>query len=344
MAQINPEQLGRHLSSGLRPIYWISGDEPLLVQEAADAIRNAARQQGFSEREVHHTNAQFQWPQILQSANSMSLFAEKKLIEVRVHAIKIGDAGSKVLQEYCSRPNDDTLLLLISPKLDRPTQNTAWYKQVDQQGVVVTVWPIKEQQLPRWIEHRVKQAGLKADSAALDILTHKIEGNLLAAIQEIEKLKLLAYDGIIDAQMMASAVMDSARYDVFGLMDKTLSGNARTAVACLNGLKSEGTEPIVVLWAFSREIRTLLALKRAHAQGQSIDSQARNHGIFPQRLPLIKAALARLNTPQLEHLLKLCAVVDRCVKGMDKQNPWDTLLDILLGLTGQPTVLSALNP
>lgn len=178
------------------------------------------------------------------------------------------------------------------------------------------------------------------DSQALDILVNKVEGNLLAAIQEIEKLKLITDGETIDAQQMANAVMDSARFDVFGLVDKTLNGNARAASVSLNGLKGEGTDAIVVLWALAREIRTLAALKHAAHKGQSVESQARFHGVFPQRLGLVKQALSRHSAKQLDQLLSRCAQVDRLVKGMERGNPWDALLDIVLTLAGQDLKLS----
>ncbi len=341
MAKINPEQLGKHLASGIAPIYCVSGDEPLIVQEACDQLRRHLKEQGFSERETHHSNAQFNWSQMVESANSLSLFADKKLIEIRLHSPKITDAGVKALQAYCNNTNEDTVVLLISDKIERPTQNTAWFKTLEATGVVVTVWPIKEQQLPRWVEQRLNQAGLRADSEAIEILTNKVEGNLLAAIQEIEKLKLLCEDGVITAQTMAQAVMDSARYDVFGLIDKTLSGDARAAMASLNGLKGEGTEPIVVLWAFGREIRTLTGLKQELAKGKALDTIARYHGVFPQRLKLVKLALGRLSTGQLNDLLAQCSDIDCSIKGLSLNNPWDGLTDILLGLAGSPVVPSS---
>lgn len=335
MAKISAEQLTARLKSGSHPVIWVSGDEPLLVQEAAQQVRHYAQARGFSEREVYHTQASFQWDALLQSANSLSLFASKKLIEVRLHSVKIGDAGNKALQEYCRNSSEDVLLLLISDKADKAAQNTGWAKAVDATGLWVTVWPIKEQQLPRWIDQRLKAGGIKADSQAVGVLASKVEGNLLAALQEIEKLKLLAPEGVLDAPTMANLVMDSARFDVFALVDKILSGRTQAAVVSLNGLRNEGTEALVVLWALAREIRTLLGLKYTEAQGQPLEASARSFGVFPQRLALVKGALARLSARQLETLLQDCALVDRASKGMAKNNPWDELLSIAIRLSGE---------
>lgn len=334
MAKLNVEQLMKGLGKQLSPVYLITGDEPLMVQESCDAVRAAARDAGFNERELYHTDGGFQWPQLLHSANSMSLFAERKIIEVRVHNGKPGDAGSKAIVEYCRSPAEDNLLLLVCPKLERASQNSKWYKAVDSIGAVVTIWPINPKQLPRWIDQRLQRAGIRADSQAIDILASRVEGNLLAAAQEIEKLKLVAQDGFIDSQTMANAVVDSARYDVFGLVDKALGGNAQGAAATLNGLRGEGSEPTIILWALSREIRALMALKQALSSGQPLEAVARRHGIFDNRLPLIRDALQRLQAPTLHLLIKECAYVDRAIKGMAAGDCWGILLDVVLTLSG----------
>lgn len=338
MAKLSPEQLPQALQKGLAPVYLITGDEPLLVQESCDAIRIAARHAGFSERELFHTDAGFQWPHLLQSANSMSLFADKKLLEMRMNNGKPGDAGSQVLLEYCKAPSADNLLLVVCPKLDKAAQNSSWYGAIDRTGVIVTVWPIGIKQLPRWIEQRLQRAGIRADSQAIDLLAGRVEGNLLAAVQEIEKLKLVAENGMIDAHTMAQAVVDSARYDVFGLVDKALAGHAQAAATSLNGLRGEGTDAMAVLWALSREIRALTALKLAQTNGQNLELIARKHGIFDSRLPLIRGALQRLSIGTLRLLLRECGYTDRTVKGMAQGDPWEALLDIVLTLAGIRTL------
>lgn len=334
MAKLPFEQLNKALARQLSPVYLISGDEPLMVQESCDAVRTAARQAGFSERELYHTDSGFQWPQLLHSANSMSLFAERKIIEIRVHNGKPGDAGSKAIIEYCRDPAEDNLLLLVCPKLERASQNSKWYKAIDQIGAVVTIWPVDAKQMPRWIEQRLQRAGIRADSQAVEILASRVEGNLLAAAQEIEKLKLVAQDGFIDGHTMANAVVDSARYDVFGLVDKALTGNAQAAAATLNGLRGEGSEPTIILWALTREIRALIALRQALSSGQALEAVARSHGIFDKRLPMIRGALQRIPMPTLRLLIKECGYIDRTIKGMATGDCWGALLDVVLTLSG----------
>lgn len=334
MPKLRPEQLGAALSKGLAPIYLISGDEPLLVQEACDQIRRAARDRQFNERELYHGDANFDWNQVLSSANSLSLFADKKIIELRIASGKPGDKGSKVISEYAAMPSDDNLLLIVTPKLDAAAQKSKWLKAIEDRGIHVQIWPITPAQLPRWIGTRLQQVGLHADSSAIDLLASRVEGNLLAAAQEIEKLALLTTDKTISHELMASAVADSARYDIFGLTDKALYGDARAAVKTLHGLKTEGTEPITILWALTRDIRALVQISMATAQGKNIEMAAKQAGIRDKRLPLIRAALQRLKPAQLQMLLRKANAIDKAIKGMRNAEPWDELLDLLLNIAG----------
>lgn len=339
MAKINADQLSRHIKP-LACAYCISGDEPLLIQEAADSIRAAARAQAFSERELFHVENNFDWGHFLQSANSLSLFSSRKILELRLNG-KINDAGNKALQEYLKNPSPDNLLLIISPKLDKTAQNALWYKALEKIGITCPIWPVNEKQLPRWIEQRLHQAGLDVDADALALLAAKVEGNLLAAVQEIEKLKLIAEPGTIDVHLMASAVADNARYDVFSLMDKALLKDSAGAVRHLNGLKGEGADPILVLWGIAREVRTLLALKHAHQLGQPLDAAARSQGIFEPHLSLLRQQLPRFKPAQLRLLLRQCALADRSMKGAAKLDSWGLLLDITLNLCGSRVLNNA---
>lgn len=334
MAKLRPEQLGAALSKGLAPIYLVSGDEPLLIQEACDTIRRAARAAGFSERDLYHCDANFDWGQVLTAANSLSLFSEQKIIELRLTTGKPGDKGGKVLQEYAQSPAPDNLLLIVANKLDGASQKSKWFKAIDDAGAHVQVWPISATQLPRWIGQRLQQAGLRADSSAIDLLASRIEGNLLAAAQEIEKLKLLAPDNIVSYELMASAVADSARYDVFGLADKALHGDARAAVKTLHGLKTEGTEPINILWALTRDIRSMVQISLTVTQGKSFEIAARQAGIWDKRQPLIQTALRRLKPAHLQQLLRKANGIDKAIKGMRNAEPWDELLDLILNMAG----------
>ncbi len=340
MAKLRMDQLDKALAKKIAPVYLVTGDEVLLVQEACASIRTHAAQAGYRERELYHTDAGFKWDTLSNSANSLSLFAEKKIIEIRVHNGKPADAGSKAIVEYCESAGEDNLLLLILPKIDKRAQNSKWYKALDKHGDIVAIWPIGAQQLPRWVEQRLRVAGLYADKEAVDVLCAKVEGNLLAAAQEIEKLKLIAENAHIDARTMAEVVTDSARYDVFGLVDKALTGDSRAAVTSLHGLRGEGTEPTLILWALAREIRTLTAIKEGMENGGSFDFAAKQAGVWDNRKALLKHAAYRLHLRQLHILLRKSSHADKMIKGTVKSDVWNMLLDIALSLSGT----DALNP
>lgn len=334
MAKLNPDQLTNALKKSLRSVYLISGDETLIVQESCEQIRKTARAQGFSQHEIQHVETNYSWDSLLMSANALSLFADKKVIELRIRNGKPGDAGGKALRAYCENLPEDTILMIVLPKIDRRVENSVWYKTVAAAGDTVTVWPISAQQLPRWIDKRMNAAGLRADAEAIDVLCAKIEGNLLAAVQEIEKLKLISDDKIIDAPTMASAVMDSARYNVFDLIDKALAGESRSAVECLSGLRAEGNSSPVILWALVNQIRTLMQIRELTDSGRSFDAAASQAKVWKNKLQIMRRASSRVNLSQLQWLLRKCAHTDRVIKGMQLGDAWNELLDITLGLSG----------
>lgn len=342
MAKLRNDQLAQNVKGKLAPVYLISGDETLLVQEACDTIRQAARKAGFSERERHHVDKQFEWAQLLSSANSLSLFDDKKIIELRIENGKPGTEGSKAICEYLENPSEDNLLMIVTPKLDGGAQRSKWVKQIEKAGYWVPIWPINAAQLPRWLGQRLQQAGLKADSQVIELLAARIEGNLLAAHQEIEKLKLLATDEWLSPELVANTVADSARYDVFGLVDKALLGDTRGAVRNLNGLRSEGTEPITILWALAREIRTLLTIAQSCEQGQNFQWAAKNAGVWDKRQPLVQQALKRLHYRQLSLLIRQANGIDKSIKGLRNADSWNELTELVLNLSGVQAI-NALN-
>ncbi|MFT5117786.1 MAG: DNA polymerase-3 subunit delta [Kiritimatiellia bacterium] len=340
MAKLRSDQLAQNLKGKLAPVYLVSGDETLLVQEACDAIRQTARQAGFSERERHHVDKQFSWSQLLSSANSLSLFDDKKIIELRIENGKPGAEGSKAICAYLENPSDDNLLMLVTPKLDSGSQRSKWVKQIEKLGYWVPIWPISPAQLPRWLSQRLQQAGLKADSHVIELLATRIEGNLLAAHQEIEKLTLVATDEWLSPELIANTVADSARYDVFGLIDKALLGDARGAVKNLHGLRSEGIEAITVLWALARELRLLLNIAHAIEQGQNFSWAAKNAGVWDKRQPLVQQALNRLHHKQLTLLIRQANGIDKAIKGLRNADTWNELMELTLNLSGT----QAINP
>lgn len=336
--KIKPEQLHSHLQKQLLPVYIVSGDEPLLAQEATDTVRSAARAAGFTERELFYVEGNYDWNQLLNEANSMSLFADKKILEIRISNGKPGDKGSKALCEMSANLNPDNMLLILLPKLERATQNSKWMKTLESIGAHIQVWPVTGAHLPRWIQQRLQQAGIQANQEAVQILADRVEGNLLAAVQEIEKLKLLALDGKVDAKRMSSVVADSARYNLFEFIDKVLAGDAQSAARSLRGLQNEGIEPVPLLWAITRELRILTKASEQVSQGAHSDSALKSAGVWDKRIPLFRGALRRLSPAYLRMLVHQAGAIDRGIKGQRKADIWDELTTLVLSLAGTQTL------
>jgi DNA polymerase-3 subunit delta len=337
--KLNPAQLTKHLQGNLAPVYVISGDEPLLCQEACDAIRAATRQHGFSERQVFNAEANFDWGSLLQAGASLSLFAEKRLLELRLPSGKPGDKGAAALLEYLGRPPEDTVLLISLPKLDGSAQKSKWAKALidGPHSQFLQIWPIDAHQLPQWIRQRMAQAGLSASQEAVEMIAVRVEGNLLAAAQEIEKLKLLATDGQVDAGTVHAAVADSARFDVFGLIDAALGGEAAHALRMLEGLRGEGVEPPVILWALARELRLLASIAQQYGQGVPLEkafSSARPP-VWDKRRPLVSRALQRHSAARWAQLLLDAQRIDAQIKGQAAGDPWNGLSLLTLSICGQ---------
>lgn len=331
--RVRPEQLPQQLKKGLNAIYLISGEEPLLMQEACDAVRQACTHAGVTERERISIEKADSWQQLLSCGANMSLFGDRKLIELNLPSGKPGREGGKALQDYLDIAGDD-ILLIIAGKIDKASTNSKWFKALDQNGVIVQVWPINAGQLPGWLQQRAQQAGLTIDSEALALLQHQVEGNLLAAAQEIEKLKLLSDNGNVSAATVSASVGSSARYDVFGMVDACLSGRASDALRMLHGLRGEGTASAVVLWALAKEINVLLQLQDAKNRGQDPASLYRSMRIWDSKAKLLSQALSRHNTQSLSHLNELATKADGSIKGfVSTGKPWDNLAAVAAALS-----------
>lgn len=341
--KLNAGQLSKHLQGQLAPVYVVSGDEPLLCQEACDSIRNAARAQGFTERTVLHADAQFDWGQLYQAGASLSLFAERRLIELRIANGKPGDKGAAALLDYLSRPAEDTLLLISLPKLDSSTQKSKWAKALidGKDCQFVQIWPIELSQLPQWIRQRLSEAGCTASAEAIDLICARVEGNLLAAAQEIEKLKLLADGQRIDVETVQASVADSARFDVFGLIEATLNGDASHALRMLTGLRGEGVEALFIVAMLARELRQLSSLAHQYNQGVPLEKAfaSARPPIWDKRRPLVSKALQRHPLERWQQLLGLAQQVDAQVKGQAAGDPWATLAQLCMELAGKRLAL-----
>lgn len=332
--KLDARSLDKHLQGGLSPVYIVAGDEPLQVMEAVDAIRAAARSRGYSEREVFHAERGFDWSSLSAEANNLSLFAEQRILELRIPSGKPGDAGSKALSAYAAEVSTDNLLILILPKLDQAQQRSKWFKSLDAVGVFLPLWPPTAQQLPAWVRQRMTGKGLAPDEAAVQLLADRVEGNLLAAEQEMEKLLLLHGAGPISAEQVADAVASSARFDIFGLVDAALNGEHERCIRMLKGVRQEGVEAILVLWALSREVRSLAAMALKLESGQSPDQVMGAERVWEKRKPYVRKGLQRHNATRWQQLLRRCSYIDRMIKGQATGNPWDELLELTLLMAG----------
>ena len=319
---VRPDQLADILKRQLHPVYLISGDEPLQVMESSDSVRAACRQQDYAEREVFDVDVSFDWQLLRDEANSMSLFSSRRILDVRIPSGKPGREGGQALKEYAANPPDDTVLLITSGKLEAAQKKSAWFKALDQAGMVMQCWPVGPDRLPAWVKQRFHSRGMQASKEVVDYVCQRVEGNLLAAAQEIDKLNLLLGSGLVDIDSVREAVADSSRFSVFELADGALAGDQARVVRILHGLHAEGIEPILVTWSLAKDIRLLAAVS---AKRDAADYVLKQSGVWQNRLPLYKSCLARHSTDRFNRMLQRCAKIDGITKGQQQGNVWDEL-------------------
>jgi DNA polymerase-3 subunit delta len=316
--QLRAEQLEGHLAKTLAAAYAIHGDEPLLALEAADAVRAAARKRGFAERQVFEPGRGFDWSEFAHATQSLSLFAEKKVLELRLSSGKPGTQGGEAIAAYCERPAEDLLLLVSVPRLDRATQNSAWFGALGRAGVVVEVWPVERARLPAWIAERLARQRQSAPPEVLEFLADRVEGNLLAAHQEVKKLALVAGEGALTLDAVQDAVSNVARYDPNDAAEALLAGDLGRYVRVIEGLRSEGEAPPYLLFAVSS---ALFALQRGER-------------VFNRRVQAaVEAAARRYPRARIEQALAHTAAIDRAIKGVGAGEPWEEFLRLGLKLT-----------
>ena len=313
--QLKGEQLAAHLERELKPVYVVYGDEPLLVIEAANAIRAAARRNGFDERNVLTAISGFNWVELHHAAGNMSLFGGRTLIDLRIPTGKPGRDGSAAIQDYCANPSPDSLLLVTLPGLDWAEEKAAWLKALTEAGVAVKLIPPNLAELPSWIAARLRRQKQSADADGLRFIAERVEGNLLAAHQEILKLGLLYPAGEISLSQVQEAVLNVARYDLDGLREALLAGDVARLTRTLDGLQQEGEAPPLVLWAMTEEVRALAQVKAGQAQGQSVDSLLKDARVWGARQSLFKRALQRVDSAHANASLAHAARIDRMIKG-----------------------------
>ena len=330
--KIQANQLTSHLKNNLAPCYLVSGDEHLLVAEALDAIRRAARDREFDARESHVVTRWFDWAALSASSSNLSLFAEKRIIELRIPTGKPGREGSQAIAELVDQLGPEVMLIVSAPKLDRSSTAAKWAKALDSRGVHLQVWPIGPRELPGWVAARMRAVGLKPDHGAAGLIADRVEGNLLAANQEIEKLRLLLGEGPVSEEDVAVAVADSSRYDVYKLVDAALAGDPKRALRILGGLRAEGLEPVIVFWALGRELRTLAALSDAVRNHVDLGSAMHTAKVWKNRQGLVRSCVSRAPDGKFHQLLKACGRGDAAVKGRLRVDPWQVATDVVLGL------------
>ena len=320
--QLRADQLEAHLARGLKPLYTVHGDEPLLAQEAGDAIRAAARAAGFTERKIFTVSGNhFDWSAVLGAAQTLSLFAERQLIEIRMPSGKPGKDGSEALQRYCAQTSDDVLTLVQLPRLDFQQTKAAWFGALDHAGVVLRVEAIDARALPAWIAQRLARQGQRVASGAagqqtLAFFANRVEGNLLAAHQELQKLALLYAPGELAFEQVEAAVLDVARYDVFKLGEAVLAGQVARALRMLDGLRAEGESAVFVHWSLAEDIRALARVRAALDEGTPLPLALGSARVWGQKQKLIERAVPLIAGHQAQHLVAAASICDGLAKGL----------------------------
>jgi DNA polymerase-3 subunit delta len=351
--QLRADQLAGHLQRGLQRLYLVWGDEPLLAQEAGDAIRAAARAAGCTERQVHTVSgAHFDWSGLLGASQALSLFSERQLIEIRMPSGKPGKDGSEALKRYCRTLGDDVVTLVQCPKLDRTQQSSAWFGALEAAGVTIRVDPVERQALPQWIAQRLAAQGqrVQGDEKAehgrrtLAFFADRVEGNLLAAHQEIQKLALLYPQGELTFEQVEAAVLNVARYDVFKLGEAVLAGQVARALRMLQGLQAEGEAAVLVHWTLAEDIRAIKRVKDALRAGKPLPLALREARVWGAKERLFERAVPLLSDNAAAQLIEAAQVCDGLVKGLKHpdwpQDPWQGLKRLMLMLLQQTATLA----
>lgn len=335
--RISSDQLSARLKQGLAPLYTVFGDAPLLALEAADRIRAEARAQDYAERVVLTAEQHFDWSRLKSEAVSQSLFAARRILELRIPSGKPGVEGGKALQAFCAALPAETLTLVQLPALDWRAQKAAWFEALESAGTSVEAAQVPRAALPRWLAGRLQAQGQQADDAALEFLADRVEGNLLAAHQEIQKLGLVYPAGALSAEQVESAVLDVARYDVFDLGTLLLAGDAAHLARALEGLRAEGAAAPLVLWTLTEEVRALARVVSLMSSGRPLAQALREARVWGPRQKAIERHAPRLRAAQLEAALLHAARIDRMIKGLARGDPWEEFMRLGLRFSNAGT-------
>ncbi|TYL48252.1 DNA polymerase III subunit delta [Marinomonas sp. IMCC 4694] len=339
--KVRADQLAQQLKRNLTPIYIISGDEVLLVQEAADQVRKAAQLHRIEERLRFVADAQFDWQDVINENQSLSLFSNHRLFDIQID--KMGEKHTKALAQLGQSLSEDNIILLTLPKLDARTQKAKWFTQLESQGVFVQIWPIDSNRLPAWVQQRAQTLNLSLSRDAAAILCERGEGNLLALSQELEKLALLHGPGAkIDKDNVVESVADSSRYSIYDLSDRLLMGNTKDAMHCLNQLMGEGVEASILLWLFNREIQTLSNVNQA-MQSTSFRQACQTERIWDKRIPFYESAMTRHNHITLPYMQNYLALMDKSIKGLEGPDSHIGFRNLVMMFCGHKPVVTELD-
>ncbi len=331
--QLAQAQLEKHLTQGLQSLYVLVGDEPLAQRESLDAIRAAARVQGFDERTSLMVERYFNWQQIQTYGQSVSLFANRRLLEINIPSGKPGVDGGKALQALSSKPIPDATVIIILPKLEREARNSAWFTALEKQAMTIAIDEVDAAHLPKWIANRLAQQGQHTSAQTLEFLAHQVEGNLLAANQEVQKLGLLHPQGELTDATVREAVLNVSRYDAFQLGEAVLAGDTARTVRILQGLQDEGENAVAVMSPLMWVLRPLVRVKQAEMRGENVVNAMTNARIYGDKQNLMKRALARLSLRQLEAALQKLADIDKTAKGVMLGDAWLEISRLCFGLS-----------
>lgn len=332
--RIKPEQLPQHLQKQPTSLYTLFGSEPLLMQEAADLIRDHARRQGYTERELLVSEQHFDWTSLLNAGSNISLFGERKIVDIRIPSGKPGKEGGKAIEAYCNALPPDILTLVTLPRIDKQGQATKWFKALETSGTMIPVYALERDRLPDWIGQRLARQQQKADAATLQFLADQVEGNLLAAHQEIQKLALLYPGGHLTFAQVKDVVLNVARYDVFQLADAMLTADTARFVRILNGLQGEGTPPLLILATLAESVRQLISIQQGLADSQPPAQLLQAARVWGDRQKLVMTAVKRIKPQILLQGLSQAATIDRMVKGVAQGDVWDALLQLGMKMGG----------
>jgi DNA polymerase III subunit delta len=332
--KISLDSLAAQLKKNLPVIALVTGDEPLLLGEACDALRSSARERGFTERQVFFVQRGFDWNELRAATQALSLFADQRVIEVRLSGASPGNEGSEVLCEIAAQNANDLMVLVVTDKLDAKSLGTKWVTAIEKSGWLIQVWPIETAQLPAWVGRRLQRAGFKTETGVAELIAERVEGNLLAAQQEIDKLALLYPNSTLTVEQTLDAVADSARYDVLQLGIAALQANAARALRILEGLQEEGIDAVLVLWGINKDLQWLARVSHAMSRGQAADAALFSAGVWKPRQAAMKQAAQRMKLPAVRALLVDAAQVDAAIKGVNRRDPWVELRGVVARLAG----------